>query len=503
MDPQLFCLRWNNHQTNLLSVFDQLLQVEAFCDVTLAVDGASLKCHKMVLAACSTYFQSLFMDNTCSHPIVFLKDIRFHQIRALLDYMYHGEVSVEEAELPALLKIAEALKVKGLVESDEDKAVPTSTSPSKSSRPRHASSTGGGGGGGVGGGGLNPNWPGTSPNAKYSPSKGPREPTDEDPGHLVIDEESNEGFANSHLEVDYDMPNYLSDDTPPAPGMVKTIGPNGKVEWKRYKQYTKDDILAAIEEVKKGMSALQASRKYGVPSRTLYDKVKKMGILTANMKKQQKVAEVKADGGGSNLLPPINLLGLQLPQQSLPGHGQGDVKNPPFNSAMMLSMLERMKALGGGGLKNLVSAPLNLSSMLDGASAGSEDSQRSSGGSSSEEVDLKQEQEQGGDIRAQFFAQLKGLNEVKVEEGGWRSGLEEEKEGGTIIKTTSVIRPLNGGGEQEAKSVTLAQRTDTEITQENSPGSSLPPRKRKISEDQDGPDCKRVEETIPLEASSA
>ena len=98
MDPQLFCLRWNNHQSNLLSVFDHLLQVgnikfidkviksvikypptpftsqvEAFCDVTLAVDGASLKCHKMVLAACSTYFQNLFMENTCKHPIVFLK----------------------------------------------------------------------------------------------------------------------------------------------------------------------------------------------------------------------------------------------------------------------------------------------------------------------------------------------------------------------------------------------------------------------------------------------
>jgi hypothetical protein len=29
-------------------------------------------------------------------------------------------------------------------------------------------------------------------------------------------------------------------------------GPNGKLEWKRYKQYTKDDILAAIEEVKSG-----------------------------------------------------------------------------------------------------------------------------------------------------------------------------------------------------------------------------------------------------------
>ena len=64
---------------------------------------------------------------------------------------------------------------------------------------------------------------------------GPREPTEEDPGHLVIDEENPETQAPttmSPLDVDYDMA-YLNDDTPPAPGMVKTIGPNGKVEWKK------------------------------------------------------------------------------------------------------------------------------------------------------------------------------------------------------------------------------------------------------------------------------
>lgn len=56
--------------------------------------------------------------------------------------------------------------------------------------------------------------------------------------------------------------------------------PSQKPEWKRYKQYTRNDILAAIDAVKDGMSALQAARKFGVPSRTLYDKVKKLGITT-------------------------------------------------------------------------------------------------------------------------------------------------------------------------------------------------------------------------------
>merc|ERR1719210_2296919 len=99
--------------------------------------------------------------------------------------------------------------------------------------------------------------------------------------------------------------------------------PSQRLEWKRYKQYTKDDILAAIEEVKNGMSALQASRKYGVPSRTLYDKVKKMGIMTANMQKQ---LQMKNKGTGSeastpaksNNFSPISLLGMQMPQSGLP-----------------------------------------------------------------------------------------------------------------------------------------------------------------------------------------
>ena len=67
---QEFRLRWNNYQANLAQVFDQLLQSESFVDVTLTTDeGQSLKCHKVMLSACSPYFQQLFMENPCQHPI--------------------------------------------------------------------------------------------------------------------------------------------------------------------------------------------------------------------------------------------------------------------------------------------------------------------------------------------------------------------------------------------------------------------------------------------------
>ena len=115
MESQQYCLRWNNHRSNLLTVFEQLLQTEAFTDVTLAVNGTSIKCHKMVLAACSSYFQSLFLDNACPHPIVVFKDIQYAEIRAILEYMYRGEVNVAQEQLPSLLKVAEALRVKGSI----------------------------------------------------------------------------------------------------------------------------------------------------------------------------------------------------------------------------------------------------------------------------------------------------------------------------------------------------------------------------------------------------
>ena len=61
------------------------------------------------------------MENTCEHPIVFLKDIKIGEVRAILDYMYKGEVNIAQEELPGLLKVAELLRVKGLVEGEGDK----------------------------------------------------------------------------------------------------------------------------------------------------------------------------------------------------------------------------------------------------------------------------------------------------------------------------------------------------------------------------------------------
>lgn len=133
---QQFCLKWNNHMNNMMDVFKNLLSTEAMVDVTLACDGLSLKAHKIVLSACSPFFQSLFLENPCKHPIVILKDMKYTELKAIIEFMYHGEVNVAQDQLSALMKTAETLRVKGLAEVTNEKQSASSDEPSHRSVPR-------------------------------------------------------------------------------------------------------------------------------------------------------------------------------------------------------------------------------------------------------------------------------------------------------------------------------------------------------------------------------
>lgn len=57
---QQFNLRWNNHTNNILQVFTEQFTSETMVDVTLSCEGHFIKAHKMILSACSPYFQVIF-----------------------------------------------------------------------------------------------------------------------------------------------------------------------------------------------------------------------------------------------------------------------------------------------------------------------------------------------------------------------------------------------------------------------------------------------------------
>ncbi|XP_012549782.2 uncharacterized protein LOC101737369 isoform X1 [Bombyx mori] len=212
LQPQQFCVRWNSYHTNLQAVFPRLLLTEQFADVTLACESRQLRCHKLVLSACSAYLERLLLQNPCDHPIVLMRDMRFSEMQALVDFMYKGEVNVTQEELPSLLKSAEALQIRGLCSND--------SSGLTDSKPETKDFT-------VASDALvanaqkdNPTTNGPSQAPKSIPQSSPNGPKKRKSEDLAADvkEETVEEDGLYYGEMDNDPMEYNEDDEPGKPG---------------------------------------------------------------------------------------------------------------------------------------------------------------------------------------------------------------------------------------------------------------------------------------------
>ncbi|XP_063986192.1 longitudinals lacking protein, isoforms H/M/V-like [Diachasmimorpha longicaudata] len=374
---QQFCLRWNNHRRNLLTAFSELFHNGAFTDVELLVEGETslvpFKCHKMVLAACSNYFQEIFSYTpTEQYPIIVLTNVREAEMKAILEFMYQGEISVSQEEMTDIFKVARLLKIKGLAEyekSHHSRGHSVSPPPAISSTERIVS---------FGNESVHNDYRSpphsTSSSSFYSPYGKASALVHNPAAHIpptgwspltslslaaqtvmntpltpraaalfpgVYETEANHLRKQmSNLMMNRDTPilrtvlgqgqadssqgvpvmhgdshdvyrsssngsaHDVSDDRKASVDLSQARSSNGhspyatdisvdefdkkssgqqnrkNKEWKRYKQYTKEHMEKAIIAVQGGETALKASKAYGIPSRTLYDKVKKMGITT-------------------------------------------------------------------------------------------------------------------------------------------------------------------------------------------------------------------------------
>ncbi|XP_072393635.1 uncharacterized protein [Diabrotica undecimpunctata] len=119
MTSKHFCLKWNKFESNILSAFESLQNTEDLADVTLTCEGINIKAHKFILSACSPYFRTIFKENPCPHPIVILKDVAHADLMAIINFMYHGEVTVSEEQFASFLNTAVVLQVLGLIDNEE------------------------------------------------------------------------------------------------------------------------------------------------------------------------------------------------------------------------------------------------------------------------------------------------------------------------------------------------------------------------------------------------
>lgn len=145
MDGSQYCILWNNYHGSLVNTLSGLRREGDLVDVTVVCgDGNKVRAHQLILAACSTYFRDFLRDNPSKHPIVLLPmEIRYPELKAMVDFMYTGQVCVNQERLQAFIRGARYLRIKGLEDNADDSDMEDLAPDMENDKPPLGVSTGG------------------------------------------------------------------------------------------------------------------------------------------------------------------------------------------------------------------------------------------------------------------------------------------------------------------------------------------------------------------------
>ena len=82
-----FCLRFNEFETDTKTSWQESQIETDFCDVTLACEDKQIKTHKVVVSACSPVLRNILKLNQNSHPLIYLRRVKYKDLHNLLTFM--------------------------------------------------------------------------------------------------------------------------------------------------------------------------------------------------------------------------------------------------------------------------------------------------------------------------------------------------------------------------------------------------------------------------------
>ena len=82
------------------------------CDATIIVNSKELKAHRVVLAACSQYFESMFIGEFAepSDEPVIIEEVNEDALEALIDFAYTSQIKITERNVYSLFETADILQ---------------------------------------------------------------------------------------------------------------------------------------------------------------------------------------------------------------------------------------------------------------------------------------------------------------------------------------------------------------------------------------------------------
>ena len=112
----MFKVKLAEFQKNAGNFIQNLLEDENLNDVTLVShDEQQIDAHRIVLGSTSGFFKRLFSKNSINrHPLVYLRGINYKELKAIVTYIYKGEVEIQKEDMESFFQAGLDLEVLGL-----------------------------------------------------------------------------------------------------------------------------------------------------------------------------------------------------------------------------------------------------------------------------------------------------------------------------------------------------------------------------------------------------
>jgi len=124
MECESYNLNWEEFNSYTSLTFKQLLSKPDFTDVTLACEGEeTIEAHKVILSACSPFFDRILKKNSHVHPLIFLTDVAHSDLKSIINFMYLGQTNVVQEDLQRFLKVATKFQVRGLTDGKKNSSL--------------------------------------------------------------------------------------------------------------------------------------------------------------------------------------------------------------------------------------------------------------------------------------------------------------------------------------------------------------------------------------------
>ncbi len=109
--------RCDNHFPVVLSKLESLRTSRQLCDITIIIDGSEFHAHKLVLIACSPYFEAMFLSGMAEsrQKTVKLQGIEPTAFESILELFYTGKVCLTMDNVQAILSAASMFQVEHLM----------------------------------------------------------------------------------------------------------------------------------------------------------------------------------------------------------------------------------------------------------------------------------------------------------------------------------------------------------------------------------------------------